>query len=125
MYFIELGLKLLAPGGELSFITSNKWLSTGFGEPSRRWLPAHHTLIEYIDFGDLYVFPQTKAYPAILSAQRTAAPAGSSFRTALIPTLPQRSLDELVDLHVRGRGAADTARNGLDALRRPRPTPTR
>ncbi|AWM31603.1 type IIG restriction enzyme/methyltransferase [Hymenobacter nivis] len=101
VYFIELGLKLLAPGGELSFITSNKWLSTGFGLPLRRWLPAHHTLLEYVDFGDLYVFPQTKAYPAILSVRRTAPAEGSHFRAALIPALPPPALEALVATHAR------------------------
>ncbi|MGI4870921.1 MAG: Eco57I restriction-modification methylase domain-containing protein [Janthinobacterium lividum] len=101
VYFIELGLGLLAPGGELSFITSNKWLSTGFGAPLRRWLPAHHTLLEYVDFGDLYVFPQTKAYPAILTVQRTAPAADSHFRAALIPDLPPPALEQLVATHAR------------------------
>ena len=101
VYFIELGLKLLAPGGELSFITSNKWLSTGFGEALRRWLPVQHTLLEYVDFGDLYVFPQTKAYPAILSVQRTAPAPGHRFRAALIPELPPPDLSALVEKHVR------------------------
>ncbi|ALW86672.1 hypothetical protein AUC43_17245 [Hymenobacter sedentarius] len=101
IYFMELGAKLLAPGGELSFITSNKWLNTGFGEPLRRWLPASHTLVEFIDFGDLYVFPQVKAYPAILSFKRQPPVTSTTFRTALIPTLPESSLDELVDEHVR------------------------
>ena len=31
VYFYELGLELLAPGGELSFITNNKWLRAGYG----------------------------------------------------------------------------------------------
>ncbi|RTQ52380.1 class I SAM-dependent DNA methyltransferase [Hymenobacter gummosus] len=101
VYFMELGTKLLAPGGEMSFITSNKWLNTGFGEPLRRWLPVHTTLVEFIDFGDLYVFPQVKAYPAILTVTRQKPAPDAVFRAALIPTLPQVQLDELVALHTR------------------------
>ncbi|WP_048825864.1 Eco57I restriction-modification methylase domain-containing protein [Hymenobacter sp. DG25B] len=101
IYFMELGARLLAPGGELSFITSNKWLNTGFGEPLRRWLPVSHTLVEFTDFGDLYVFPQVKAYPAILSFKRQRPAEDTVFRTALIPSLPEYSLEELVDEHAR------------------------
>ena len=101
IYFMELGLDLLAPGGELSFIAPNKWLSTGYGAPLRRWMQANHELVEFIDFGDLYVFPQTKAYPAILSVHRTPPSPTSSFRTAAIPALPPPTLDALVATHVR------------------------
>lgn len=101
VYFIELGLDLLAPGGELSFIAPNKWLGTGYGGPLRKWLQTNHELVEFIDFGELYVFPQTKAYPAILTVHRTAPMAESSFRAAAIPQLPPPSLDGLVASHVR------------------------
>ncbi|OGX91412.1 type IIG restriction enzyme/methyltransferase [Hymenobacter coccineus] len=101
VYFVELGLDLLAPGGELSFIAPNKWLSTGYGAPLRRWLQSTHELVEFIDFGDLYVFPQTKAYPAILTVHRRAPTAASSFRAALIPQLPPPALETQVAAHVR------------------------
>jgi adenine-specific DNA-methyltransferase len=38
VYFYEQGLRLLAPGGELSFITNNKWLRAGYGQALRRYL---------------------------------------------------------------------------------------
>jgi adenine-specific DNA-methyltransferase len=101
IYFMELGLDLLAPGGELSFIAPNKWLSTGYGAPLRQWMQTNHELVEFIDFGDLYVFPQTKAYPAILSVQRTTPTPTSNFRAAAIPLLPPPSLDALVATYVR------------------------
>ena len=33
VYFYELGLRLLRPGGLLSFIVTNKWMKSGYGEP--------------------------------------------------------------------------------------------
>ncbi|MDJ0367752.1 TaqI-like C-terminal specificity domain-containing protein [Hymenobacter sp. H14-R3] len=111
-YFIELGLDLLAPGGELSFIAPNKWLSTGYGAPLRGWLQKTHELVEFIDFGDLYVFPQTKAYPAILTVHKLAPTPASSFRAAAIPRLPPPTLDELVDTHVRQVSQASLASSG-------------
>jgi adenine-specific DNA-methyltransferase len=112
VYFIELGLGLLAPGGELSFIAPNKWLSTGYGAALRRWLPQHHTLLEFVDFGDLYVFPQTKAYPAILSVHQQAPAADSVFRAAAIPKLPPPSLEVMVADHVRSVPQASLREDG-------------
>ncbi|MEJ7660979.1 MAG: hypothetical protein WKG07_15860 [Hymenobacter sp.] len=60
-----------------------------------------HELVEFIDFGDLYVFPQAKAYPAILTVHRRAPTATSSFRAALIPQLPPPALELQVATHVR------------------------
>ena len=37
VYFYELGLQLLKPGGLLSFIVTNKWMKAGYGEPLRRF----------------------------------------------------------------------------------------
>ena len=35
VYFYELGLNLLKPGGRLGFIVTNKWMKAGYGEPLR------------------------------------------------------------------------------------------
>jgi hypothetical protein len=101
VYFVELGLDLLAPGGELSYIAPNKWLRAGYGAPLRGWLPQHHTLVEFIDFGDLPVFAEATTYPAIVTVQRAAPTAASSFRAAALPKLPPPSLDLLVTSHAR------------------------
>ena len=37
VYFYELGLRVLKPGGLLSFIVTNKWMKSGYGEPLRRF----------------------------------------------------------------------------------------
>ena len=101
VYFIELALGLLAPGGELSFIAPNKWLRAGYGAPLRRWLQSTQELVEFVDFGDLPVFAEATTYPAILSVQHQKPTEASSFRAAALPRLPTASLDELVDSHVR------------------------
>jgi methylase of polypeptide subunit release factors len=38
VYFYELGLNVLKPGGLLSFIVTNKWMKAGYGEPLRKLL---------------------------------------------------------------------------------------
>ena len=100
VYFIELGMSLLAPGGELSYIAPNKWLSLGYGAPLRRWLQ-QYKVVEFVDFGELYVFPLVKAYPAILTVNQNVPTPESSFRAAAIPKLPPPSLEAMVATHVR------------------------
>ena len=86
VYFYELGLGLLAPGGELSFITNNKWLRAGYGQGLRRYLLRPELrLQELLDFGDLPVFPEATTYPNILSVQR--APQAATVRVAELTTL--------------------------------------
>ncbi|SHK04294.1 type IIG restriction enzyme/methyltransferase [Hymenobacter psychrotolerans] len=101
VYFLELGLGLLKPGGELSYIAPNKWLRAGYGAPLRRWLPATNTLVEFLDFGDLPVFAEATTYPAILSVSRAVPTPDSRFRAALLPKLPPPLLDTLVLDHAR------------------------
>ena len=37
VYFYELGLNLLKPGGRLSYVVTNKWMKAGYGEPLRKF----------------------------------------------------------------------------------------
>jgi adenine-specific DNA-methyltransferase len=62
VYFYERGIKLLRPGGQFAFISSNKWYRSGYGEKLRRWLAANTRLHRLIDFGDAPVF-EAIAYP--------------------------------------------------------------
>lgn len=107
VYFYELGLNLLAPGGEMSFITNNKWLRAGYGQALRRYLLApDRQLLELLDFGDLPVFPEATTYPNILSVRR--APAGATVRVAELTTLgpdPTR-FPEVVDAAVADMSTA-------------------
>ncbi len=70
-YFYERGIKLLHPGGQFAFITSNKWYRSGYGEKLRGWLAQHTRIHELIDFGDAPVF-EAIAYPTIVLLERTA-----------------------------------------------------
>ena len=101
VYFVELGLDLLAPGGELSFIAPNKWLRAGYGAGLRKWLQTTHELVEFLDFGDLPVFAEATTYPAILTVRRATPTASSSFRAAALPKLPPPALDALVETYAR------------------------
>ena len=51
VYFYERGVQLLRPGGVFSFITSNKWFRSGYGEKLRAWLKKNTRARRLIDFG--------------------------------------------------------------------------
>ena len=72
VYFYELGLQLLKPGGRLGFISSSSFFKTSSGEPLRRLLLQACQLEVLVDFGDWQVFEGVTTYPAVITAQKTA-----------------------------------------------------
>lgn len=85
VYFVERGMKVLAPGGRFSYILPNKWMRAGYGDKLRQFVK-HQCRVEGItDFGDLPVFEEATTYPCILELQR-AEPA-ERFPAALVDTL--------------------------------------
>lgn len=69
--FYELGLKLLRPGGRLSFVVSNKWLRAGYAEKLRAHFAQAAWLDAVIDFGHAKgFFPGTDVFPCVVVARR-------------------------------------------------------
>ena len=56
VYFYERACQLLRTGGILSYITSNSFLNSAFGEKLRGHLASHTTLLILIDFAETKVF---------------------------------------------------------------------
>ena len=84
MLFIELGMNLLRPGGQLGYIVPNKWMRAGYGANLRKWLKT--VAVEQItDFGDLPVFTEAEPGFCILTLRR--ADATDSIRAAHVDTL--------------------------------------
>ncbi|MEG4420787.1 TaqI-like C-terminal specificity domain-containing protein [Microcoleus sp. LAD1_D5] len=65
VYFFERGFRLLKEGGHLTYITSNKYFRSGYGEKLRKFLGEQATIQTLIDFGDAAVF-EAIAYPSII-----------------------------------------------------------
>ena len=65
VYFFERGYQLLNTGGVLSYICSNKYFRSGYGEKLRDFLGKNTTVQQLIDFGDTNVFTAI-AYPSII-----------------------------------------------------------
>jgi hypothetical protein len=71
VYFYELGLHLLRPGGRLSYVVTNKWLKAGYAE-ALRGLFAEHAWVELIvDFGHAkQFFRDADVFPCVIVARR-------------------------------------------------------
>lgn len=69
VYFYERGIQLLNDGGIFSFITSNKWLITGYGEKLRIFLKANTRVRRLANFDDADIFDAI-AYPCIVILEK-------------------------------------------------------
>lgn len=88
VYFHELGLKLLKPGGRLGFIVTNKWMKAGYGEALRRLFGEAAWVESVIDLGhNKEVFPDADVFPCILIARKptTDAPPPETARVCVLP----------------------------------------
>jgi hypothetical protein len=69
-YFYARALQLLASGGMLVFVSSNKWLRAAYGARLRMSLAARCSVLGIIDFGELPVFELAATFPMICVAQK-------------------------------------------------------
>ena len=64
--FYEKGHRLLRNNGALCFITSNKWMRSGYGKKMREFLLNQAAIHQLIDFGDSPIFSEATTYTNIL-----------------------------------------------------------
>jgi hypothetical protein len=96
VYFYELGINLLKPGGRLGFIVTNKWMRAGYGEPLRRFFGEHAWVESVVDFGHAkQIFEDADVFPSILVARKpTSEPPPATARVCAIPR-EQLRVDDL------------------------------
>jgi hypothetical protein len=95
VYFYELGVKLLRPGGRLSFIVTNKWMKAGYGEPLRRFLAENAWLESVVDFGHAkQIFEDADVFPCIIVARKPDEQPKPPVRVCAIPR-EQLRIDDL------------------------------
>ncbi len=73
VYFFEAGIKMLNARGILTYISSNKFFRTAYGDLLRDYLAKKTTVRHIIDFGDADVFTAI-AYPCILVLKKESPP---------------------------------------------------
>lgn len=79
VYFYEQSIKLLRQGGILTFISSNKYYRSKYGEKLRTYLAKNLHIQRMIDFGDAPVFDAI-AYASILLGRKEPPPANHSLK---------------------------------------------
>lgn len=72
-YFYEQAFRLLDEGGTATFITSNKWMRSKYGEKLRKFFKNETKLLNLIDFGGYQVFGSATVDTNILVFQRAEA----------------------------------------------------
>ena len=71
VYFYELGLNVLKPGGRLGYIVTNKWMKAGYGEALRKLYGESAWVESVVDLGhNKEVFPDADVFPCILVARK-------------------------------------------------------
>lgn len=101
VYFYEQGLRLLKPGGRMSYVVTNKWLKAGYAE-ELRGVFADKGWLEFIaDFGHAkHFFPGADVFPCVLVVQKPVAgqDAPDSSDVCVIPRalVPKKGLQEAV-----------------------------
>jgi hypothetical protein len=101
VYFYEQGLRLLKPGGRMSYVVTNKWLKAGYAE-ELRGIFADKGWLEFIaDFGHAkHFFPGADVFPCVLVVQRPlpGRDAPESADVCVIPRdlVPRKGLHEAV-----------------------------
>lgn len=108
VYFIERGVKCLRQGGILSYIVSNKWLRSAYGEDLKKFLERSTHLLDLINFGELPVFENAVTYPMILTVKR-GTPKKQLFRYAPLSHLDLSALRAIID-----EDASDLKGDALD-----------
>jgi len=96
VYFYELGIRLLKPGGLLSYVVTNKWMKSGYAEPLRRFFDENAWIESVVDFGHAkQIFEEVDVFPSIIVARRpTDAPKPETARLCTIPR-EQLRIDDL------------------------------
>ena len=91
VYFYELGLRMLKPGGLLSFIVTNKWMKAGYGEPLRRYFADAAWVESVVDFGHAkQIFEDADVFPSIVVARKPSMAARPI--TARLCSIPREQL---------------------------------
>lgn len=100
VYFYEQGLKLLRPGGRMSYVVTNKWLRAGYAEKLREHF-ATEGWVEFVaDFGHAkHFFPDADVFPSVVVVRKPeegTAPQTSDVCVIPRDDVPQKGLDAAV-----------------------------
>ncbi len=104
VYFYELAMRVLRPGGRMSFIVTNKWLKAAYGEPLRRFFAEDAWVESVIDFGHAkQIFEDADVFPSIVVVRKpTDHPSPANTRVCAISREQLRISD--LGVQIAGQG---------------------
>ncbi|MDO8055831.1 MAG: N-6 DNA methylase, partial [Candidatus Hermodarchaeota archaeon] len=91
--FIELGLRLLRPGGRLGFVISNKILAADYGTNLRHTLVTSYVIERMVDISHLNIFEDAATYPHIIIVKRPKNPSEAQNNKTHIIAPPHQPSD--------------------------------
>ena len=94
VYFFECGFRALRAGGVLTYISSNKYFRSGYGEKLRRFLSKEAAVRQLIDFGDAPVFTAI-SYPSIIILSKSPSNANQLRALTWQPGPPVEEFDSV------------------------------
>lgn len=114
VFFYLRALQLLANGGMLVFISSNKWFRAGYGEKLRALIAKTTSVRTILDFHDLPVFESAIAYPMIFVAAKREPSSDHTATLAEPPDLctPYPDVAAVVTKHGHRMPATALGRDG-------------
>ena len=101
VFFFEQGLRLLRPGGRLSYVVTNKWLRAGYAEALRELFTVTAQVEFIADFSHAkHFFPNADVFPSVVAVRKLLAgedPSGEA-QVCVIPreAVPERGLAAVV-----------------------------
>jgi hypothetical protein len=121
VYFYELGVRLLKPGGLLCFIVPNKWMKAGYGEPLRRFFSERAWVRSVLDFGHAeQIFEEVDVFPSIILVEKPNE--ARKPKTAWLCTIPREQLRiDGLSVQIEREGAEMAVSHPLQSVRQSRP----
>lgn len=95
VYFYARSLEILKKAGVLSFISSNKFMRSKYGEKLRKLLGNHTQINTVIDFGDASVFSAI-AYPSIVILKKSPPDSNKFKALSWEPGLSVKDFEEVL-----------------------------
>jgi type I restriction-modification system DNA methylase subunit len=96
IYFYEKGLNLLKPAGIISYIVTNKWLRSGYGESLRRFFCQSSVFEQIIDFGHAPIFEDADTFPCIIAARKSeVSNTDNENKSVLVCAVPREELKNI------------------------------
>ncbi|MBS0524237.1 MAG: Eco57I restriction-modification methylase domain-containing protein [Proteobacteria bacterium] len=95
IYFFEQGLRLLRPGGLLSYVVTNKWLKAGYAEALRELFGTKAEVEFVADFGHAkHFFPDADVFPSVIVVRRPESASVKANAEAQVCVLPREAVPE-------------------------------